>query len=183
MSSANILVLIPTRLSNIHPQSPRHYVQAHFYGLNSATSPGDPNVIWDANNPMYNITAGRYIWQSIQVWDQFGISLNSVYTHAEVDEIFITGQFNINSPMQGDGTYLDPVGTGSAIGKIVHSGIAVRSWYETPVTAAYDLMDATVIFANIGIVVDGNTLQSGVINRTLKTFAPSDLEIVWPPTL
>ena len=180
--SPNILVLIPTRIKATgHPQTtPAVHVTPRYYGLNSATSPGDESVIWDPLNPMWNITAGWYIRQTIQVVDQFGLNLDGIYTGAEVDEIFDHTPFNINSPARADGTYTDPVGGGAYI-KTVNSWNAVSIFQMLAVDPSLQLSPKPST-PNIPIVVDGNNLKFGVINRTVNLTAPDLIEILWPDT-
>ena len=126
------------------------------------------------------------VWQTIQVVDQFGQPLDSVYAKQSVFEG--EGPFTssyINQDLRADGTYLDPVGSNVRVANNPllneNDAMAIAAWKAAPLLPPVQIKRS----AETSVSIEGGyPLDPAVKNRSMivtpVTKETARVQIVWP---
>ncbi|MFA7160397.1 MAG: hypothetical protein WC299_13945 [Kiritimatiellia bacterium] len=172
MDTAGV-VLKPAAIHSPHPQFNGN-VAGQNRALDSTTS---PSAMVGAGNVLL---ISLYItYQTITVDDQFGNTLNAIFSGSPVTEY---GGVAINQLMTAAGTYSDPVGNGIIAGVVPAENPpgtpnpVIAVFLASPVPPA----PASTVVQNIPVEVGGHSLNPAVVSRQVTTSPPNNLQIVWP---
>jgi GT2 family glycosyltransferase len=127
-----VLILVPRRIERAYPEAVGH-VAPENVAVHFGTSP----AMVDVKLPLVELVTVYGHVLAIRIEDQFGQVLNGLYEGARVEERLTptSSWFDINQPLNSEGTYHDPVGwiaQRTPLRNIVHhESDAARGWPES----------------------------------------------------
>jgi len=166
-----VIVIKPDAIATPHPTAESDVTPVNVC-LNSGTSPAMLNVY----DPDVLRCTTWLQWLPIQVNDQFGSALGSIYGGAPVAE-HVAGN-PINQNLTASGTYQDPAGYIRWITPIVLKTSQDALDWPTATKLTMPVDDSKV--QNIPVSVDGISLTTGIVNRTVEWTRPNHIKVTWP---
>lgn len=174
--TATIEVVVPAAIGTKHPTYSGTVTPTNV-ALDATTSPAAPSV---PAGSVYLATI--YLNRmTIQVVDQFGDSLDSLYAGAPVVE---DGNVPINVNLSGSGTYGDPVGVtmdrDNGPTTVLANSSDATQWTSILNGHYAPLSSVTYPPSNIAVSIGGFSLNPAIAGRVISSQAPNSLTITWP---
>lgn len=168
-----VVVIKPDAVAAPHPTADSDVTPVNVC-LNTGTSPAmlnvyDPDVLRCTNWSQ---------WLTIQVNDQFGRALGSIYGGAPVAEVIAGNPANMNQNLTASGTYQDPVGCSRWITPLVLK--TSQDALDWPTATKLTMANDDSQMQNIAVRVDGISLTTGIVNRTVEWTRPNHIKVTWP---
>ena len=161
--------MIPKAVGTPHDVRDYSQVTPKNIASDSTTSPAAPTP----QGKVSLATAWLY-WLTIQVVDQFGRPLTSVYQGADIFE-----KNNINQDLTPSGTYQDPVGKVQLNvfeNPVDKNGPLEKEWLDWVPQPLLSFRETQ----NIDVWVGGHPLSPAIVGREVIANTELGIKIVWP---
>lgn len=176
LGEAQAIVVVPDEIAKPYPEASGKPIAENLC-LNQATSPFMPGI----PSGSYIRATCFYHWLTISVNDQFGSTLDRAYEGVAVAESFDGTPLPMNQKITALGTYRDPVGVMKTESNVPLSdnnpqeALLIAQWpKEQPLP-----IPALRINQNIGVIIGGHSLLTGIIDRSVTSEASGNVTIVW----